>query len=161
MDYDLREHNLGGIIEEASRRFNLSFRPKSMKLRMLGSERLPPVRVDREEMVGIFMGILAKVAEYGGENGEVTVGSWEEGEKILVVVKAAVSDAKEPGLGIPRIRHEHMARKIEADDKLNSCRRTIRARGGDMWASIDPTSVSSLFLTLPVAGKTPCDEDDE
>lgn len=144
MRFNMREHRLEDIFNEASHQFSLRPEAKNLKITACFSQRLPLVKVDKERMLEVFFNILLKLAEYGDDCGDVVVGGWPEGGNIVILFKGAIK-------GKGKMGHTEVARYIDEDPRLGLCRSLVLAHGGDIWASAESGRDSMLYLTLPAS----------
>ncbi|WP_437817799.1 sensor histidine kinase [Sorangium sp. So ce1078] len=155
--YELSEHHLGQVIDEAIHAFEPTREKRSVELEISVDANLPPVLCDRSALVDAIVNLLSNAYKYGGQPRKISVSAH-------VFNRSAQITVRDNGKGIARQEHKRIFEKFyRVDDLLarqqdgsglglSIVKHVIRAHGGRILVDSEPGKGSTFTLVLPIRG---------
>lgn len=153
--YELSEHELGAVIEEAVHAFEPTREKRSVELDITVDPALPPVLCDRGALVDSIVNLLSNAYKYGGQPKKISISA-------TIADRTATLTVRDNGKGIARNEHKRIFEKFyRVDDLLarqqegsglglSIVKHVIRAHGGKILVDSEPGRGSSFTLVLPM-----------
>lgn len=154
MELELREVNLGDLINSVMATASALVRGKDIELRQELQPALPPIQADPTRIRQVLLRLLANAAKFT-ERGNITVRSWVSDDSVLV----SVSDT---GIGIPPEDQERIFEQFEQGSLENGRRpegaglglalskEFIEMHGGHIWVESQVGLGSTFTFSLPL-----------
>lgn len=149
---DIQEHDMKEVMDHVHAVCKPDLEEKGITLKLLVSERLPKMKADRGMILCVIRNLLANAISHSPRNGTVTVGSWLEGESVLVLVKDGGDGMSQDELKriFTRIQPADAPLDLKArSSRLSVCRDLVEAHGGRIWAESEVGRGSTFYFTLP------------
>ena len=153
--YDLAEHDLGEIVEEAITAFEPTREKRSVELEIDVQPGMPPAMCDRGALVDSLVNLLSNAYKYGGEPRKI-------GVAVTMIPGTATITVRDNGKGIARKEHKRIFEKFyRVDDLLarqqegsglglSIVRHVVRAHRGRILVDSEPGKGSTFTLMLPL-----------
>ncbi|WP_437281353.1 ATP-binding protein [Sorangium sp. So ce375] len=155
--YELSEHHLGEIADEAIHAFEPTREKRSVDLDVSIDANLPPVLCDRSALVDAIVNLLSNAYKYGGQPRKISVSAH-------VLNRSALLTVRDNGKGIARAEHKRIFEKFyRVDDLLarqqegsglglSIVKHVVRAHRGKILVDSEPGKGSTFTLVLPLRG---------
>ncbi|MGK3964878.1 sensor histidine kinase [Sorangium sp. So ce118] len=153
--YELSEHHLGDVVNEAIHAFEPTREKRSVELDVAVDANLPPVLCDHSALVDAIVNLLSNAYKYGGQPRHIRVSAH-------VINRSAMITVRDNGKGIARQEHKRIFEKFyRVDDLLarqqdgsglglSIVKHVIRAHGGRILVDSEPGKGSTFTLVLPI-----------
>jgi len=153
--YELAEHDLGEIVEEAITAFEPTREKRSVELEIDVQPGMPPALCDRGALVDSLVNLLSNAYKYGGEPRKI-------GVAVSMSPGTATITVRDNGKGIARKEHKRIFEKFyRVDDLLarqqegsglglSIVRHVVRAHRGRILVDSEPGKGSTFTLMLPL-----------
>jgi two-component system phosphate regulon sensor histidine kinase PhoR len=153
--FELAEHDLGEIVEEAITAFEPTREKRSVELEIDVQPGMPPALCDRGALVDSLVNLLSNAYKYGGEPRKI-------GVAVTMVPGTATITVRDNGKGIARKEHKRIFEKFyRVDDLLarqqegsglglSIVRHVVRAHRGRILVDSEPGKGSTFTLMLPL-----------
>ena len=158
--YELVEHDIGAVIEEATNAFEPTRERRQLELVIDVAEGLPKVWCDKPAMVDSLVNLLSNAYKYGGQPRRIEISArlMEKGLGITV---------RDNGKGIARNEHKRIFEKFYRVDDLLSrqqegsglglaiVQHVMRAHRGKVEVDSEPGKGSAFTLIVPLGAPRP------
>jgi two-component system, OmpR family, phosphate regulon sensor histidine kinase PhoR len=153
--YELSEHDLGTVVDEAIHAFEPTREKRSVELDISVDPALPPVLCDRGALVDSLVNLLSNAYKYGGHPKKISI-------SVSITGRTAVIAVGDNGKGIARNEHRRIFEKFyRVDDLLarqqegsglglSIVKHVIRAHGGRILVESELGKGSTFTLVLPL-----------
>ncbi|WP_437680408.1 sensor histidine kinase [Sorangium sp. So ce131] len=153
--YELAEHHLGEVVEEAIHAFEPTREKRNVELEVSVDAGLPPVLCDRSALVDAIVNLLSNAYKYGGQPRKIRVSACAQSRSALITVR-------DNGKGIARKEHKRIFEKFyRVDDLLarqqdgsglglSIVKHVIRAHRGKILVDSEPGKGSTFTLVVPL-----------
>ncbi|MCC6558957.1 MAG: two-component sensor histidine kinase [Polyangiaceae bacterium] len=153
--YELAEHDLGEILEEAITAFEPTREKRSVELDVTIQPDMPAVLCDRSALVDSLVNLLSNAYKYGGQPRRISVAA-------AVTRRGATLTVRDNGKGIARKEHKRIFEKFyRVDDLLarqqegsglglSIVRHVVRAHRGRILVESDLGKGTTFTLVLPL-----------
>jgi two-component system, OmpR family, phosphate regulon sensor histidine kinase PhoR len=153
--YELGEHDIGSIIEEAITAFEPTREKRNVDLSIEVQPGLPPVLCDKGAVVDMLVNLLSNAYKYGGQPRWIGVSA-------VVTSRGAEVAVRDNGNGIARREHKRIFEKFyRVDDLLarqqdgsglglSIVQHVVRAHRGRILVDSEPGKGSAFTIILPL-----------
>jgi len=153
-EYDFRENDIRGTVQEAFKSLKFLSEPKGVDLQVKFGESLPSIKFDKDGIIQVLTNLVGNAVKFT-PRGSVTISVQQENSEIHVEIR-------DSGLGI---KTEDIPRLFQPFEQLDQgkgrvkggtglglaiTREIVLAHGGRIWAESEIGKGSSFHFTLPI-----------
>jgi two-component system sensor histidine kinase VicK len=157
---DLQAVNVRELLQDVAERFALKCQQENILLTLdIPENELPPVRIDRDNIIQVLDNLLSNAMKYSNENTTVVIQAREEEDVIRI-------DVIDEGMGIRRRDLERIFERFYRVDKARSrsmggtglglsiARQIVLAHGGTIEIDSEWKKGTRVSFTLPIYGES-------
>jgi len=159
MTFHFRPCRMAPLVSQTVRKIEPIARKKNIRIRLVVSRELPPVRVDEGRIRQVLENLLANALKFSDEAGIVTIAAGLKQAQQNKFVLVAVADT---GPGIPGNSLEKIFDKFQRIENgietvrgsglgLSIAKHIISSHGGRIWVKSREGKGSTFYFTLPVS----------